>query len=146
MASPLFKCLRQKELPFIWAEVQQKAFELIKLALVLALVRGHPEAGQTYRLYTDASDYAIAGALQQIQYIAIKDLKGTRAYRQLHENCKKGLKIPDLVAGLSKEHDDRRPVQGWATNWEEMLVPVEQVIAYWSRVLAPAETRYSATE
>jgi hypothetical protein len=37
-------------------------------------------------------------------------------------------------------------VQGWATNWEETLVPVERVIAYWSRVLAPAETRYSATE
>jgi hypothetical protein len=146
LASPLFRCLRQKELPFIWAEEQQKAFELIKLALVSAPVRGHPEAGQTYRLYTDASDYAIVGALQQIQYIAIKDLKGTRAYRQLHENCKKGLKIPDLVAHLSKEHDDRQPVQRWATNWEETLVPVERVIAYWSRVLAPAETCYLATE
>jgi hypothetical protein len=81
MASPLFKCLQQKELPFIWAEEQQKAFELIKLALVSAPVQGRPEAGQMYRLYTDASDYTIAGALQQIQYIAIKDLKGTRVYR-----------------------------------------------------------------
>jgi hypothetical protein len=31
-------------------------------------------------------------------------------------------------------------------NWEETLIPVECVIAYWSRVLALAETRYSATE
>jgi hypothetical protein len=83
MASPLFKSLRHKELPFLWTEEQQKAFELIKLALVSAPVQGHPEAGQAYtcRLYTDASDSAIAGALQQIQYTAIKDLKGTRAYR-----------------------------------------------------------------
>jgi hypothetical protein len=32
MASPLFKSLRHKELPFLWTEEQQKAFELIKLA------------------------------------------------------------------------------------------------------------------
>jgi hypothetical protein len=81
MASPLFKSLQHRESSFLWAEEQQRAFELIKLALVSAPVQGHPEAGQTYTLYTDASDYAIAGALQQIQYIAIKDLKGTRAYK-----------------------------------------------------------------
>jgi hypothetical protein len=67
-------------------------------------------------------------------------------YKQLHENYKKGLKVPDLVACLSKEHNDKQSTQRWATNWEEMLVPVERVIAYWSRVLAPAEMRYSATE
>jgi hypothetical protein len=146
MASPLFKSLWHKELPFLWTEEQQKAFELIKLALVSAPVQGHPEAGQAYRLYTDASDSAIAGALQQIQYTVIKDLKGTRAYRWLHENYKKGLKVPDLAAHLSKGHDDKRSTQRWATNWEETLVPVGRVIAYWSRILAPAETRYSATE
>jgi len=77
MANPLFKNLRQKEAPFEWTDTHQRCFELIKLALVSAPVRGHPEPGQTYRLYTNASDYAIAGALQQIQFIAIKDLKGT---------------------------------------------------------------------
>jgi hypothetical protein len=34
----------------------------------------------------------------------------------------------------------------WATNWEETVVLVERVIAYWSRVLTPAEMHYSATE
>ena len=146
MANPLFKNLRQKETPFVWSSNHQKCFELIKLALVSAPVRGHPEPGQTYRLYTDASDYAIAGALQQIQYIAIKDLKGTRIHKRLHELYKKGEKVPELVTRLSKDHDDRRPILEWQANWERTLVPVERVVAYWSRVLAPAETRYSATE
>jgi hypothetical protein len=37
-------------------------------------------------------------------------------------------------------------MQDWAMKWEETVVPVERVIAYWSRVLAPVETCYSATE
>ena len=146
MANPLFKNLRQKDSPYTWTESHQKCFELIKLALVSAPVRGHPEPGQTYRLYTDASDYAIAGALQQIQYIAVKDLKGTRIHKRIHEAHKKGEKLPELVTRLSKEYDDRRPVPEWSNYWEDTLIPVERVVAYWSRVLAPAETRYSATE
>jgi hypothetical protein len=146
IATPLFKCLRKSEAPFEWRDEQQKAFELVKLALISAPVRGHPEAGQPYRLYTDTSDYAIAGALQQIQLIAIKDLKGTRAYKRLQEAHKKGDPVPDLITRLSKEHDDKRLTPSWNLNWEDTLVPVERVVAYWSKVLAPAETRYSATE
>jgi hypothetical protein len=55
-------------------------------------------------------------------------------------------KVPELVPRLSKEFDDRRPILEWSPIWEDTLIPVERVIAYWSRVLAPAETRYSATE
>jgi len=146
MANPLFKCLRQKEMPFEWTNELQGCFKLIKSALASAPVRGHPEPGQAYRLYTDTSDYAITGALQQLQYIAIKDLKGTRAYKKLQEAHKKGEKVPDLTTKLSKEFDDKRPSRDWETNWEETQVPVERVVAYWSRVLHSAETRYSATE
>jgi hypothetical protein len=53
----------KKEAPFEWSKDQQKAFELIKLALISAPVWGRPEAGQTYRLDMDASDYTIAGAV-----------------------------------------------------------------------------------
>ena len=109
-------------------------------------VRGHLEPGQAYRLYTDASDYAIAGALQQVQYIAIKDLKGTRTYKRLQEAHVKGDEVPDLITRLSKEFNDKRPIPGWGMNWEDTSVPVERVVAYWSRVLHAAETRYSATE
>src|SRR5271154_4148495 len=145
MAAPLFKRMRQAD-TFEWTENHQKSFEFIKLALISAPVRGHPEAGQTYRLYTDASDYAIAGALQQIQYIAIKDLKGTRTYKKLREAYERKDPPMELVHRLSKEFDDKRPTPGWSPDWEDPLIPVERVIAYWSRVLIPAETRYSATE
>jgi len=97
MANPHFKNLWQKESPYSWTNTHQKCFELIKLALVSAPVRGHPEPGQAYWLYTDTSDYTIAGALQQVQYIAIKDLKGTWTYKRLHEAYKKNEKIPDTA-------------------------------------------------
>jgi hypothetical protein len=94
----------------------------------------------------DTSNYAIAGALQQVQYMAIKDLKGTRAYRRLQDAYKRKESVPDLVARLSKEYDDKRPTPSWHMTWEDTQVPVEHVVAYWSRVLALAETRYSTTE
>ena len=65
MATPLFQLLRgnkdQKNGPIEWTDKHQKCFETIKAALISAPVRGHPEAGRPYRLYTDASDFAIAG-------------------------------------------------------------------------------------
>ena len=146
MANPLFKSMRLKDPPHEWTDELQKCFELIKFALVLAPVRGHPEPGQTYRLYTDTSDYAVAGALQQIQYIAIKDLKGMQVHKKLAVVHKRGEKIPELVSRLSKEHNDHCPNPEWSENWEDTRIPIERVIAYWSRVLAPAETRYSAME
>ena len=58
----------------------------------------------------------------------------------------KGEPVPELVTRLSKEHDNRRPSLAWLLDWEETLIPVERVVAYWSQVLAPAKTRYSTTE
>ena len=127
-------------------EKSQDCFQLIKSALASASVRGHLEAGQAYRLYTDTSNYAIAGALEQVQYMGIKDLKGTCAYKKLQAAHLKKDRVPDLTIKLSKEFDDKCPLPNWAADWEETLVPVEQVVAYWSRVLHSAETRYSATE
>ena len=84
--------------------------------------------------------------MQQVQYMAVKDLQGMRIYTKLKLACKKGEPVPKFAARLSKEHNDRRPVLEWNAQWEDSLVPVERVVAYWSRVLAPAETRYSTTE
>lgn len=54
--------------------------------------------------------------------------------------------MPELVVRLSKDRDDRRPLLDWSSEWENTQVPIERVIAYWSRTLNSAETRYSATE
>ena len=59
---------------------------------------------------------------------------------------RKGEKVLELVVHLSKEHDDRHPNPEWSKNWEDMHIPIERIVAYWSRVLTPAKTRYSATE
>ena len=77
-------------------------FSTHKICLDLGASTRPSKTGQAYRLYTDASDYAIAGALQQLQYIAIKDLKGTRAYKKLNEAYKKGDKVPDLMTKIIK--------------------------------------------
>lgn len=146
MAKPLFALTRAKPQEYEWKAEHQLAFEQIKLALVSSPVRGHPEAGKPYRLYTDASGYAIAGALQQIQTIAVRDLKGTRAFDKLQNAHSKNEPVPDLLLKLSDKHDDRIEAPAWAMDWLDTLVPVERVISYWSRVLTGPETRYSATE
>jgi hypothetical protein len=54
--------------------------------------------------------------------------------------------VPELTTKLSQEVDNRLPTPPWAESWEDMEVPVERVIMYYSCVLAPAEMWYSATE
>src|ERR1700759_5441031 len=51
----------------------------------------------------------------------------------------------DLVVQVAK--DEVLPKNtGWAEPFEEMMVHVERVITYWSRILKPAERNYSPTE
>ena len=52
---------------FRWGEEQQLAFEEIKQALTSAPVLTLPNAQDTFRLDTDASDYAVGAALSQVQ-------------------------------------------------------------------------------
>ena len=93
----------------------------------------------------DASDFGIGTALQQIQPIRIKDLKGTQLYNRLQKAYKNGDPPPQLVTIADKE--EVRPVtEKWHDDFNETEVYIERVIAYWSWLLKSAEKNYSPTE
>lgn len=144
IAAPLFQLLR-KGSRWNWGPDQETAFEAAKAALQQAPVLGHPAEGQPYRLYTDASDYALGCCLQQVQKINVKDLKGTKTYERLEKAFRDGAAVPRLTTKLGSGVD-YPPDDVWGATLDDTSVHVERVIAYWSRTFKNAETRYSATE
>ncbi|KZV81162.1 ribonuclease H-like protein, partial [Exidia glandulosa HHB12029] len=99
-----------------------------------------------YRLYTDASDEALGACLQQIQDIRIGDLVGAPVYDRLRRAYDAGEPIPQLCTKLSSKVQDVPDVGVWAESFDDTVVHVERVIAYWSRTFKNAELNYSATE
>jgi hypothetical protein len=71
--------------------------------LASAPVLAHPLPGLPYRLYADTSDLAIGVTLQQVQPIAIQDLKGTRLYTTLERAYEMKGPIPTIVTKISKK-------------------------------------------
>ena len=59
--------LTKKDTPFSWGEEQQVAYNSLKEALTTAPVLGFPISGAQWVIDTDASNYGIAGVLQQVQ-------------------------------------------------------------------------------
>lgn len=145
IANPLFRLLK-KGMPWEWTGLHDEAFNLCKQVLSEAPVHGYAMVGKPYRVYTDACDYGLAGILQQVQPIQIRDLRGTKIYEKLHEAHQKGEPIPRLVSSISKDHDDVPTVGTWAVQFDDTIVYVERVVCYWSRVLKSAERNYSPTE
>ncbi|KAF9471191.1 hypothetical protein BDN70DRAFT_901533 [Pholiota conissans] len=62
--------------------------------------------GKPYRIYTDACDFTLAGILQQVQPIRIRELKDTKMYEHLERAYQKGEDILELATKLSKEDSD----------------------------------------
>ena len=96
LASPLFVLLK-KDSQSRWNELHQRAFEELKRALAKAPLLAHPIMGSPYRLYSDASDVVIGVALQQVQPIALQDLKGTKLYKNVAKAHAKGAAVPSVV-------------------------------------------------
>ena len=134
IAKPLFELL-QKGTKWNWEAHHEVAFQQAKEALTVAPVLAHLEAGKPYCLYTDASDYALGAALQQVQQIRVKDLQHTEVYEKLKKAHANGLPVPSLVTKLVKEIDERPLPPQWGDSFKETEVYVERVIAYWSRTL-----------
>ena len=57
--------LTKKNAKFMWNEKRQTAFDRIKQALASAPVLAHPDFSRPFRLYTDASLYAVGAVLTQ---------------------------------------------------------------------------------
>ena len=53
---------------------------------------------------------------------------------------------PNLVVQLPSSLKDGLIAESWAENFDETIVYIERVIAYWSQTFKSAETRYSTTE
>ena len=64
IAKPLTE-LTKKNRAFRWTEECQNAFETLRTALTQAPVLAFPDINKPYKLYTDASNYAIGAALVQ---------------------------------------------------------------------------------
>ena len=63
-AKPLTKLL-QKDIPFIWENDQQKAFEWLKTQLITAPILQHPDFNKPFYLHTDASGTGLGAVLAQ---------------------------------------------------------------------------------
>ena len=59
--------LTEKAIPFIWDSSCQDAFELLKSRLVSPPILGFPRWGESFTMYTHASDFAIGSVLAQQQ-------------------------------------------------------------------------------
>lgn len=145
ICTPLFALLK-KGTPWRWSVDEEFAFRSAKEALRSAPVLGHPVEGLPYRLYTDASDEALGCALQQVQPIAIRDLRNTKVYARLKKLYEDGQPVPKLTTTLSIKINDSPSGGEWGADLESTIVHVERVIAYWSRTFKGAERRYSTTE
>jgi hypothetical protein len=145
ICAPLFQLLR-KGAKWKWGADEEYAFRSAKKALQSAPLLGHAIEGLPYRLYSDASDEAAGVALQQIQPILVKDLRGTRTYEKLKKAYDAGLPPPKLTTRLSLKTDDSRNAMEWGSSLDETTVFIERVIGYWLRSFKGAETRYSTTE
>jgi RNase H-like domain found in reverse transcriptase len=141
----LFELL-QKNTAWVWGAEQEWAFKDVKEGLISAPILGHPMPDKPYRIYSNASDIAIGASLQQVQPIAVKDLKGMKIYDKIIDTHAKGEPIPRIAHQASKNTNDMPNPNQWAEKVEDTIVHVEWVIAYWSRSLKSAKQNYSTTE
>ena len=58
--------LLKKDIPFVWNEKQQRAFEYLKDRLIQAPILEYPDFERPFIIYTDASGTGLGAVLSQI--------------------------------------------------------------------------------
>jgi hypothetical protein len=91
----------------------------------LTPILGHSMAARPYCIYSDASDIAIGASLQQVQPIAVKDLKGTKLYDRILAAHAKGEPVLKIAHQASKNMNDVPNPNPWAKDMEDTIVHVE---------------------
>jgi hypothetical protein len=67
----------------------------------------------------------MGASLQQVQPIAIRDLKGTPVYDRLLGAWKAKLPVPRLYVKLSKDIEEQALPDEWANEFDDTIVHVE---------------------
>lgn len=69
VARPLTKKTHKdaKDLPFVWTQDDQAAFEKLRTALITPPILAYPDFNAEFLLFTDASNYGIGAVLSQVQ-------------------------------------------------------------------------------
>ena len=57
--------LTTKDIPFIWNDATEHAFDALKLAFVSTLLLAHPDPRRPFQVETDSSDFAMGAVLSQ---------------------------------------------------------------------------------
>ena len=104
VALPLTE-LTKESVSFVWGPTQQRAFDALQDALTRADVLAHPDPSRQYLLHTDASGFAIAGVLSQVQ--ADGTTRPVAYYSKKMSDAEKNYRVHDqelLAIFMAMEH------------------------------------------
>lgn len=87
VALPLFELLKKDQL-WEWTEARQEAFDAVKALFIREQVIHHPQPGQEFYLYTDASSYALGAKLAQLDDAGVEKTvaMASRTMRKAEKN------------------------------------------------------------
>ena len=104
VALPLTE-LTKESVVFAWGPREQRAFDALKQALTQADVLAHADPSRQYLLHTDASGFAIAGVLSQVQ--ADGTTRPVAYYSKKMSEAEKNYRVHDqelLAIFMAMEH------------------------------------------
>ena len=137
IARPLFN-LTRKDVPFIWGDAQQTAYDTLLKAFTTAPVLSLPDQMQPYQLITDASDFAIGAILEQPD--ALNQWHPIAYYSKSLQPAEQNYEIHDkelLAIILALEHfrhyleGHTKPIEIWTNHGNLVYFTQKQKLSCW---------------